>query len=208
MELHDAVSQINQIRQHLAQSTTFRGYRPATTAFTGVVALVAALVQSVILKKPHDSALLYVDIWVTAAIVSLVVVGAELLLWARRSPSHMRSEMTVAAIHQFAPCIVAGGLLTLVICRTRGEVIWMLAGLWPILFGIGMFASVRLVGKGLNVVGAFYLLAGLLILSKGPILAFDPWYMGGTFALGQFMAAAVLYLKRREFDRAPQHEID
>jgi len=129
------------------------------------------------------------------------VVGAELVLWARRSPSHMRSEMTVAAIHQFAPCLVAGGLLTLAICRTQGQVIWMLAGLWPILFGIGMFANVRMVGKGLNLVGAFYLLAGLLILSRGPILAFNPWCMGGTFAIGQLLAAGVLYLKRREIQR-------
>ncbi len=208
MELHDAVTQINQIRQQLAQSSTFRGYRPATTAFTGVVALAAAVVQSVILPKPFDNPLLYVDIWVTAAILSLGVVGAELVLWARRSPSHMRWEMTVAAIHQFAPCLVAGGLLTLAVCRFRGEVIWMLAGLWPILFGIGMFASVRLVGNGLNVVGGLYLLAGLLILSQGPILAFNPWYMGGTFALGQFMAAAILYFKRRKIDLESQHEID
>src|SRR5262245_47851554 len=153
MELHDAVNQIAQIRQTLAQSSTFRGYRPATTAFTGLVALAAAVVQTVMLENPlatKDGPLIYVGIWVSAAIVSLVVVGAELVLWARRSPSHMRSEMTVAAIHQFAPCLVAGGLLTLAICRTQGQVIWMLAGLWPVLFGIGMFANVRMVGKGLN----------------------------------------------------------
>src|SRR5688572_6408607 len=141
MELHDAVSQINQIRQHLAQSTTFRGYRPATTAFTGAVALVAALVQSIVLPEPDKDAVHYVSVWISAAIVSIVVVGAELVLWAKRSPSHMRSEMTVAAVHQFAPCIVAGGLMTLAICHSRGEVIWMLAWLWPILFGICMFAS-------------------------------------------------------------------
>ena len=208
MELQDAVSQINEIRQHLVRSTTFRGYRPATTAFTGVVALVAALVQSLILPEPHKNAMVYVNVWITAAVVSIVVVGAELVLWAKRSPSHMRSEMTVAAIHQFAPCIVAGGLMTLAICHSRGEVIWMLAGLWPILFGIGMFASVRMVGKGLNVVGAFYLLAGLLILTQGPVQALSPWYMGGTFAIGQFMAAGVLYLKHREIDRDVQDEIE
>jgi hypothetical protein len=208
MELHDAVNQIAQIRQHLAASTTFRGYRPATTAFTGFVALGAAVVQCIVLPKFDSNPLLYVDIWVTAAIISIIVVGAELVLWAKRSPSHMRSEMTVAAIHQFAPCIVAGGLLTLIICRSQGQVIWMLAGLWPILFGIGMFASVKMVGKGLNIVGGFYLLAGLLILSRGPVGAFNPWYMGGTFGVGQLMSAIILYLKRREIEKAVEDEVE
>ena len=208
MELHDAVNQIAQIRQQLAQSSTFRGYRPATTAFTGLVALGAAVVQTIILPDYHSKPLLYVDIWVTAAIISMVVVGAELVFWAKRSPSHMRSEMTVAAIHQFAPCIVAGGLVTLIICRSQGQVIWMLAGLWPILFGIGMFASVKMVGRGLNIVGGFYLLAGLLILSRGPVQAFNPWFMGGTFAIGQFTSALILYLKRREIEKAFEDEVE
>jgi hypothetical protein len=208
MELHDAVNQIAEIRQQLARSTTFRGYRPATTAFTGFVAIGAAIVQSIILPDYDSKPLLYVDIWVSAAVISIAVVGAELVLWAKRSPSHMRSEMTVAAIHQFAPCLVAGGLLTLIICNTRGDVIWMLAGLWPILFGIGMFASVKMVGKGLNIVGGFYLLAGLLILSRGPVLVFNPWYMGGTFAIGQLMAAAIIYLKHKEIQKAPENEVE
>jgi hypothetical protein len=197
MELHDAVAQIAEIRQQLAESNTFRGYRPATTAFTGVVALGTAFTQSLLIADPVRESLKYVDLWVVAAITCMVVVGAELVFWARRSSSQMRSEMTVAAVHQFAPCIVAGGLLTLVIASYQGNIIWALAGLWPILFGIGMFASVRLVGKGLNLVGGFYLLAGLLILTRPPPVAMQPWCMGLTFGIGQFMAAGILYLKRR-----------
>ncbi|HEX8521359.1 MAG TPA: hypothetical protein VF669_03820 [Tepidisphaeraceae bacterium] len=197
MELHDAVAQITQIRQQLAESTTFRGYRPATTAFTGVVALAAAAIQSLFIDNPERHPLGFIDIWVSAALLCIVVVGAELMIWSRRSASHMRSEMTIAAVHQFAPCIAAGGLLTLVICWYQGQVIWTLAGVWPILFSTGMFASVRMVGKGLLAVGGFYLLAGLLILSRGPALAMWPWYMGLTFGVGQFLAAAVLFLKRK-----------
>jgi len=200
MELHDAVAQINEIRQHLAQSSTFRGYRPATTLFTALVALAAALAQNFIVPNPILDPVKYVEVWLTAAVVSMVVVGAELVLWARRSPSHMRSEMTVAAIHQFAPCIVAGGLLTFVIAWYHHSEIWLLAGLWPILFGIGMFASVKMVGKGLNLVGGFYLLAGLVILFRGPLYAMNPWSMGITFAIGQLMASIVLYLKHKEVD--------
>ncbi len=121
MELHDAVAQITAIRQQMARSATFRGYRPATTAFTGLVAIAAAVVQAVFIADPVRQANRYLELWVAAAVVSLIVVGAELVLWARRSPSHMRSEMTIAAVHSFAPCIVAGGLVTLVVAMFQSQ---------------------------------------------------------------------------------------
>jgi hypothetical protein len=198
MELHDAVAQIAEIRQQMARTATFRGYRPATTAFTGVVAIVAALSQHLLIPDPAQEPIKYVNIWVGAAIVSMVVVAAELLLWARRSGSRMRGEMTLVAAEQFAPCIVAGGLLTLVITACCGQAIWMLPGLWSILFAIGMFASMRMVGRGLILVGTFYLFAGLLLLGRGPAAAMSPWSMGITFALGQFIAALVVFFKRRK----------
>ena len=42
MELRDALSQIAEIRQRMAQGQLFRGYRSATTAFSGVMAALAA----------------------------------------------------------------------------------------------------------------------------------------------------------------------
>ena len=39
MELREALTQIAEIRQQMARGEVFRGYRAATTAFSGVVAL-------------------------------------------------------------------------------------------------------------------------------------------------------------------------
>ena len=46
MELNEALLQISVIREQIARTQSFHGYRAHTTAFTGVVAIVAAFVQA------------------------------------------------------------------------------------------------------------------------------------------------------------------
>jgi C4-dicarboxylate transporter len=43
MELHEALSQISEIRQQMARSEVFRGYRSMTVGFSGVLGLLAAV---------------------------------------------------------------------------------------------------------------------------------------------------------------------
>lgn len=97
--------------------------------------------------------------------------------------------------------MVAGGLVTIVLARTAQDCLWMLPGLWCILFGLGIFASSRLLPRATILVAVFYLAAGLACLewARGPH-ALSPWAMGVPFGVGQLFAAAVLYgtLERRD----------
>ena len=45
MELREALSQITQIRQQMAQSEVFRGYRSITVGFSGVLGLLASFAK-------------------------------------------------------------------------------------------------------------------------------------------------------------------
>ena len=47
MDLHEALSQISQIRQQVAQTEVFRGYRALPVAFSGVLAMGTAAFQVV-----------------------------------------------------------------------------------------------------------------------------------------------------------------
>ena len=47
LDLHKALADIESIRSQVARGTQFRGYGPATVALTGVLAIVAAGIQSV-----------------------------------------------------------------------------------------------------------------------------------------------------------------
>ena len=88
----------------------------------------------------------------------------------------------------------AGALLTFVLFRFAPETAWLLPALWQILFGLGLFASSRLLPRPIAFVGGFYLVTGLLcvVLARGEH-AFSPLAMGVPFGAGQLLASAVLY---------------
>ena len=85
-------------------------------------------------------------------------------------------------------------MLTVVLVRSAPEGLWMLPGLWQILYSLGVFASCRLLPRATFGVALFYLITGLLTvtLARGDA-AFSPWAMGLPFGAGQLFAAGVLY---------------
>jgi hypothetical protein len=194
MELRDALTQISAIRRQMARTEVFRGYRAVPVAFSGLLALVICGVQAAWLPTPTDEIAAYLALWVGAAVVSALAAGTEMVVRARQSLSPWRREITWLALEQFLPCLAAGGLLTFVLVRFAGESLWMLPGLWQILYSLGVFASCRLLPRATFAVAVFYLASGLtcLALARGPA-ALSPWAMGLPFGFGQLLAAAVLY---------------
>lgn len=195
MELRDALSQIAEIRQQMARGQVFRGYRAATTAFSGLLALLVGLIEW--WAAPALLPTTFVLPWVVAAGLCLLVVGIEMVIRTRRSQSHLQRQLTLLAVEQFMPSVVAGGLVTWVICGFLPTLVWMLPGLWMVLFSLGVFASARLLPREVFAVAGFYLLAGVTTLiagrnAPGPLLNI---YMGSVFALGQGAIAAILYLR-------------
>jgi hypothetical protein len=192
MELREALDQIHHIRRQIAQTERFVGYRSLTTAFTGLVAIATACVQAVWHPVQEWQ---YLALWTTAAALSLVVVGSEMVLRCRRLNSALQTEATVLAAEQFIPCLVAGGLLTFVLYQFAPYELWLLPGLWSVIFSLGVFASRRFLPRGTVVVAAYYLLAGLVVIIRSvehPYV-FSPWTMVYTFGVGQLLAAALLW---------------
>jgi hypothetical protein len=193
MELRHAISQIAEIHEHLARTEVFRGYRSITVASSGVVGIVAAAIQAVCISQPAERLSSYLTLWCVAAAINLGIVGVG--LWSRTWHAGAVSRRTAAfAIEQFLPSIIAGGLLTFVISVRAADSIWMLPGLWSILFSLGVFASVRMLPRAVLFVGAWYLLGGIGALAIGPSAALTPWTMATIFGVGQLLAALVLYI--------------
>ena len=193
MELREAMSQIAEIRQQMARTEVFRGFRSVPVAFSGILAWAAALAQAVWIPDPSREVSSYLTLWVGAAAIGISAAALEMVLRARHA-SRWAREHTWLAVEQFLPCVVAGGLTTLVLARCSESVLWMLPGLWSILFSLGVFASRRLLPRATIGVAFYYLIAGLacLALAQGE-WAFSPWAMGVPFGGGQLLAAAVLY---------------
>ncbi|HEX4124014.1 MAG TPA: hypothetical protein VHY37_04745 [Tepidisphaeraceae bacterium] len=189
MQLDDALIQIADIRQRMARAGTFRGYPSAPTAVSGVLALVAAAVQVRWIPAPRQAIDAYVELWGAVAIVSLVICGIAMLIRLWRLGSTVQRSLSVSAIQQIVPSLIAGAMASSVILYVDPAV---LPGIWMMFFGLGIFASRPLLPRPIGWMGAYYLLAGMYALS-GQSDPLGPWMMGLTFGIGQIAIAAMLY---------------
>ncbi|HEY5413138.1 MAG TPA: hypothetical protein VIJ94_20700 [Caulobacteraceae bacterium] len=197
-DLDRALADISEIRSQLARGSAFHGYGAATLAATGVFAALAAIVQAALIPDPAHNPLAYVGLWTATAAISVIVIGLETVTRSRREHSGMAQEMIVSAAEQFLPAGLAGVLLTAVLLRFEPEALWMLPGLWQVVFALGVFASCRFLPRPMLLVGGWYLAAAMasLVVARGSH-AFSPWAMGAPFAAGQLMVGAVLQLSSR-----------
>ena len=194
MELREALSQIAEIRLHMARTEMFRGYRALPVAFSGLLAFLAAVAQYVWIVDPMRDIAAYLTLWVGAALLSAIAAGIGMVLRARSGGTALSREITWLAVGQFMPCLAAGGVVTAVLAISASDALWVLPGIWQLLFSLGIFASYRLLPRATFGVAVFYLFAGAICLAaaRGES-ALTPWSMGVPFGVGQLYAAAVLY---------------
>src|SRR5262249_18245305 len=128
------------------------------------------------------------------ATISVILIGIEMVARTRRIHSALADEMIRAATEQFIPAGVAGLLLTIVLLQFAPESLWMLPGLWQLVFSLGIFASCRSLPRPMLVAAVWYLVAGLASLAfANGAHAFSPYAMAVPFGVGQLYMAAVLY---------------
>lgn len=193
-DLERALADITAIRSQMARGTQFQGYGPATVAITGVLAFGAAGLQAWLLPDPATTVGAYVALWVAIATVSVLLIGGEMVARTRRIHSGMADEMIHAATESFIPAGVAGALLTFVLFRFAPENLWMLPGLWQILFSLGFFAACRSLPRAMFALPVWYLATGLSCLALGQGGdAFSPWAMAVPFGAGQAVMALILH---------------
>lgn len=193
MELDEALGRISDIRAQIARTQTFRGFRSATVGFSGLLGIAAAVFQSLWIPDPLAMPWMYVDLWAAVAIVSILVVAAEQTYRCRLENSPLKTHLTLLMVRQFVPCLFAGGVLTYVLPTFAPEAVWMLPGLWAILFSQGIFATCRLLPQEVFWVGVYYLVTGTFCVAWGSQTLLAPWMMAVTFGGGQLLSAAILY---------------
>jgi len=192
-DLERALADITAIRSQLARGTEFRGYGPVTVAATGFLALLAAALQALFLPEPAANPFGYLALWIGMAAIAVALTGAEMIARSRRIHGGFADDMLYAAVEQFIPAGVAGTLLTLVLYRFAPASLWMLPGLWQIVFSLGLFASCRSLPRGMFAVGVWYLVAGLATLAVSAGAPFSALAMALPFGVGQLLMAFVLY---------------
>ena len=194
-ELDRALLDINFVREHIARTTQFKGYGPLTLAATGVFALGVAELQARMLV--HGRALEFIVIWCATAAAAVTLIGIEAIVRSRRLHGGMAVEMLQSATEQFLPAVTAGILITFALARWSPTSLWMLPGLWQMVFSLGVFSTARILPRAVFIVGIWYLGCGLACLALGQSDPLSPWSMGVPFGGGQLLVACILQICRR-----------
>jgi hypothetical protein len=182
----------------VARSTEFRGYGPATLAATGGIAILAATAQTLWLPDPANSIAAYLAIWISTAVVSAGLIGVQMVTRTHRMHSGMADEMIRMAVEQFLPAAVAGALMTLVLASSVPSALWMLPGLWQVIFSLGVFSSCRFLPRPMAAAGVWYVLTGMACIMLANGRALSPWAMGIPYGAGQLLVAGILFFTARK----------
>ncbi len=201
MRVDEALNQVRSIQLQLSRTQQYCCYRAATVAFGGLLAFGAAVLQAYWIDNPVDQLASYLGLWISVAALSVFVTVVEVLLrWQRTDSPHARRQ-TLLTIRQFAPCIVAGAAVTWAVAVYAPQHAALLPALWSVIFSLGIFACSPYLPTGSMGVGLYYLVAALVCLRWGQAAqALRPWTMVVTFAVGQFVTAAVLYRQQERND--------
>jgi hypothetical protein len=200
-DLDKALADILTIRNQLAAGTAFQGYGPGAVAATGVVALAGAVIQAWSLGGEAPSPGNYFAFWIAVAVISAAIMALEMVARTKRAHSGLADEMLRHALEQMLPAGGVGALLLIAFWQFAPDALWMLPGLWLILVGLGAFASLRILPPSMALGGAYYIVAGFVVLAlTADTRTLSPWAMGLPFAIGEFLVAAILYSASERHD--------
>jgi hypothetical protein len=156
------------------------------------------MAQAIWLPDPAKAISAYLCTWISTAILSAGLIATQMLARTRRIHSGMADEMIRMAVEQFLPSALAGTLMTFVLVRFVPGALWMLPGVWQVIFSLGVFSSCRFLPRPMIAAGLWYLLTGLVCIALADSRALSPWAMGIPYGAGQLLVAAILFFNSRE----------
>ena len=205
MQLREAINQITTIRSQLAATEHLKSLRAVPVATSGAMAVAAALTQATWINDAADSPGSYLLIWCIAAIVSSGLAAVLVARRTLRSHDQLSAANALQALRQFAPPLLVGAIVTWFIYDQHAALLWLLPGLWQLLFGLGNLATHRLLPAPAVAVGVMFLVTGACCLWLGE-RALEPWAMGVPFAAGQTALAVILWWHNERGDTPTTRE--
>jgi len=202
-----ALAQIEAIHEQIAKGEVYRGYRSLPVAVSGLIGLLAAWLQPA--RVAHGDPVGFVIYWTAVACVAVSIGVTEIVRNYIVHDDAAARRRTRRVIGQFLPSLLGGAIITASFVHLSDALVPLLPGIWAICFGIGTFASRPYLPRASGHVALFYYVAGVVLLwiARGP----EPlagWWVGGTFGLGQMLAALVLYWNLERPERAPVMDDD
>lgn len=187
-----ALDQIAAIHEQIAKGEVYRGYRSLPVAGSGVIGLIAAWLQPAGLGASDPIG--FVLYWTAIGIAAAFVGSSEIIYTYIVHEDAADRRKTRQVVGQFLPSVVGGAAIAVCFTHLSGTLVPLLPGLWAFCFGLGTFASRPYLPRASGWIALFYYAAGFVLLwNAGGPEPVSGWWVGGTFGVGQLLAAVVLW---------------
>ena len=196
IDLERALSDVANIRDQLATGTVFRGFGPLVIAGSGFLALATGGAQVIWPSAIASNSTTYIFCWIAVAVLVATLIGVSMITRSKRLHGNMAKTMIMGTIQQFLPVCASGAAISAVLLKYAPSSLWILPGLWQVLVAIGIFGSLKMLPKTMSMVGAWYFISGTFVLVFASVDQVpSPWMMAFPFAIGQFLAASILWFE-------------
>lgn len=194
-DLDRALADIAEVRERLAGAQRFKGYSALAAGASGAFAVVAGIVQALLVGTPqgsHDGRI-YFAIWFVCCAASIAVNYGAIAHWFVNDASARERWQTRTVGLSILPAVVVGAAFSAALLQQ--ELFAFLPGIWFACYGVGLFASRLTVPRGVMGVAAAFTAAGIVMLFAPAAVTLQPWVLAAGFGAGQLTIA---YLVARD----------
>jgi hypothetical protein len=192
MEVRQALADLAEVRGRLATVQRFDGYSGPAAIASGVVAILAGIVQAVLAPEPDGPAArqTYLAIWLSCLGFALAINYGAILIW-RANNRGAQAKVQIRTVGMsIVPALAAGGVITLALVM-RG-LIDLVPGMWCATYALGLFASRAMVPRDVVLVAAAFGAVATVLLVAPHIHPLAWWIMPLAFGLGQIAIGAIV----------------
>ncbi len=195
-ELERALLDIAEVRDRLATMQRFKGYSAVAAVLSGILALIAGIIQALAVPLPHGAhqGRIYFAIWFVCAAAAAIVNYGAIAHWFVSDESARDRWQTRTVGISILPALVLGGALSFALLASGG--IAQLPGVWYGCYAVGLFASRTMVPRGVLPIAVALLAIGIGLLFVPPPLALAWWVLPAGFGTAQIAIGYFLFRDR------------
>jgi hypothetical protein len=192
MEVRQAMADLAEVRDRLATVQRFDGYSGTAAIASGLVAVVAGLVQALLDPEPSGPAgrQTYLTIWLTCLGLALAINYGAIVAWRARNRGAQAAVQFRTVGMSIVPAIAAGGVVTFALLQRGLDE--LLPGMWCATYALGLFASRAMVPRDVVLVAVAFGTAAAVLLLAPNIHPLAWWIMPTAFGLGQIAIGAIV----------------
>ncbi len=184
-ELERALLDIAEVRDRLATMQRFKGYSAVAAVVSGVLAIVAGVVQALDVPVPHGAheGHVYFAIWFVCAAAAAIVNYGAIAHWFVSDESARDRWQTRTVGISILPALVLGAALSF--AALANNAFALLPGIWYACYAVGLFASRTMIPRGVLPIAVALLALGIGLLFVPPSVALAWWVLPAGFGTAQ-----------------------